>query len=87
MLVSRLGKADTVRMLVSHGASVESVDKVTNIHAHALANTSCITDVSVIMRLTRALSLFPALSVSLSPSLSLSLDIYTYIYIYAYVYI
>jgi hypothetical protein len=32
------GQADTVRVLVELGASLEAVDKV-NIHAHALANT------------------------------------------------
>jgi hypothetical protein len=45
------GHADTVRVLVELGASVEAVDKV-NIHAHALANTCCIKAVSGIMRMT-----------------------------------
>jgi hypothetical protein len=45
------GHADTVRVLVELGASVEAVDKV-NIHAHALANTCCIKHVSGIMRMT-----------------------------------
>ncbi len=39
------GHADTVRVLVELGASVEAVDKV-NIHAHALAYTCCIKHVS-----------------------------------------
>ena len=34
------GHAETVRVLVELGASVEAVDKV-NIHAHALAYTRC----------------------------------------------
>jgi hypothetical protein len=38
-------------VLVELGASVEAVDKV-NIHAHALANTCCIKNVSGIMRMT-----------------------------------
>ncbi len=38
LLASERGHADTVRVLVELGASVEAVDKV-NIHAHALANT------------------------------------------------
>ena len=37
------GHADTVRVLVELGASVEAVDKV-NIHAHALANKCFIKD-------------------------------------------
>ena len=45
------GKADTARVLVENGASVEAVDKV-NIHVHALANTCCIKDVSVLVRIT-----------------------------------
>jgi hypothetical protein len=45
------GHADTVRVLVELGASVEAVDKV-NIHAHALAYTCCIKAVSGIMRMT-----------------------------------
>jgi hypothetical protein len=43
------GHAETVRVLVELGASVEAVDKV-NIHAHALAHTCCIKHVSGIMR-------------------------------------
>ncbi len=48
---SRYGHAETVRVLVEHGASLEAVDKV-HIHAHALANTCCIEAVSGIMRMT-----------------------------------
>ncbi len=43
--------AETVRVLVELGASLEAVDKV-NIHAHALAYTCCIKAVSGIMRMT-----------------------------------
>ncbi len=43
------GHADTVRVLVELGASLEAVDTV-NIHAHALANTCCIKHVSAIVR-------------------------------------
>jgi hypothetical protein len=48
LLASEGGHADTVRVLVELGASVEAVDKV-NIHAHALAYTCCIKHVSGIM--------------------------------------
>jgi hypothetical protein len=48
---SSCGQAETVRVLVELGASVEAVDKV-HIHAHALANTGCIKHVSGIMRMT-----------------------------------
>ena len=40
---SHNGHADTARVLVELGASVEAVDKV-NIHAHALANKCFIKD-------------------------------------------
>jgi hypothetical protein len=48
---SERGHAETVRVLVELGASVEAVSKV-NIHAHALAYTCCIKHVSGIMRMT-----------------------------------
>ena len=54
MLASEGGHTDTVRALVELpelGALVEAFDKV-NVHAHALANTSCIKHVSGIMRMT-----------------------------------
>ena len=51
LLASERGHADTVRVLVELGASVEAVDKV-KIHAHALAHTCCIKHVSGIMRRT-----------------------------------
>ena len=41
LLASGRGHAETVRVLVELGASLEAVDEV-NIHAHALANTGCI---------------------------------------------
>ncbi len=44
------GHADTVRVLVELGASLEAVDKV-NIHAHALAYTCSMKAVSWIMRI------------------------------------
>ncbi len=50
-LASEGGRAETVRVLVEHGASLEAVDTV-HIHAHALANTCCIKAVSGIMRMT-----------------------------------
>jgi hypothetical protein len=40
LLASERGHAETVRVLVELGASLEAVDKV-NIHAHALACTCC----------------------------------------------
>ncbi len=49
LLASERGHADTVRMLVELGASLEAVDKV-NIHAHALAYTCCVKHVSGIVR-------------------------------------
>jgi hypothetical protein len=48
---SEHGHAETVRVLVELGASLEAVDKV-NIHAHALAYTCCIKHVSGIMKMT-----------------------------------
>ncbi len=48
---SERGHAETVRVLVELGASLEAVDKV-HIHAHALAYTCCINHVSGIMRMT-----------------------------------
>ena len=45
------GHAETVRVLVELGASLEAVDKV-HIHAHALAYTCCIKHVSGIMRMS-----------------------------------
>ena len=48
---SERGHAETVRVLVELGASLEAVDKV-HIHAHALADTCCIKHVSGIMRMT-----------------------------------
>ncbi len=45
------GHAETVRVLVELGASLEAVDKV-HIHAHALAYTCCIKAVSGIMRMS-----------------------------------
>jgi ankyrin repeat protein len=51
MWASSNGHADTVRVLVELGASVEAVDKV-NIHSHALANTCSIKHVSGMMRMT-----------------------------------
>jgi hypothetical protein len=51
MWASARGHAETVRVLVELGASVEAVNTV-SIHAHALANTSCVKHVSGIMRMT-----------------------------------
>ena len=48
---SKGGHAETVRVLVELGASLEAVDKV-HIHAHALAYTCCIKAVSGIMRMS-----------------------------------
>jgi hypothetical protein len=50
MFASCRGHADTVRVLVQRGASLEAVDKV-HIHAHALADTCCIKHVSGIWRI------------------------------------
>jgi hypothetical protein len=44
------GHAETVRVLVELGLSLEAVGRV-HIHAHALANTCCIKAVSGIMRI------------------------------------
>ena len=51
LLASVRGHAETVRVLVELGASLEAVDKV-HIHAHALAYTCCIKHVSGIMRMS-----------------------------------
>ncbi len=51
MWASCRGHAETVRVLVELGASLEAVNTV-SIHAHALANTGCIKHVSWIMRMT-----------------------------------
>ena len=48
---SERGHAETVRVLVELGASLEAVDKV-HIHAHVLAHTCCIKHVSGIMRMS-----------------------------------
>ncbi len=48
---SERGHAETVRVLVELGASLEAVSNVT-IHAHALTYTCCIKAVSGIMRMT-----------------------------------
>jgi hypothetical protein len=50
MRASEFGHAETVRVLVELGVSLEAVDKV-NIHAHALADTCCIKHVSGIWRM------------------------------------
>jgi hypothetical protein len=47
LLASSRGHAETVRVLVELGASLEAVDKV-HIHAHALANTCCIKHVTAL---------------------------------------
>jgi hypothetical protein len=51
LCASEGGHAETVRVLVELGASVEAVDKV-HVHVHALAYTCCIKHVSAIMRMT-----------------------------------
>jgi hypothetical protein len=48
---SLYGHAETVRVLVKLGASLEAVDKV-HIHAHALAYTCCIKHLSGIVRMS-----------------------------------
>jgi hypothetical protein len=63
------GHAETVRVLVELGASVEAVDKV-SIHAHALAHTCCIKHVSGIMRMTIIIMTHAY--------------VYMYVYMYAY---
>ncbi len=51
LLASERGHAETVRVLVELGASLEAVNTV-HIHAHALAYTCCVKRVSGIMRMT-----------------------------------
>ncbi len=48
---SLFGHAETVRVLVELGASLEAVDKV-HVHAQALAYTCCVKHVSGIMRMS-----------------------------------
>jgi hypothetical protein len=91
MCASRYGHADTVRVLVELGASLEAVDKV-NIHAHALACTCCIKAVSGIMRMTIILMshacacifvcmyIYMFIYMFISIYLSIYLSIYIYIY-------
>jgi hypothetical protein len=75
------GHADTVRVLVELGASLEAVDEV-NIHAHALAYTCCIKHVSGIMRMIMIM-ISP---VCVQRFLYLYVCMYIYIYIYIHVY-
>jgi hypothetical protein len=70
------GHADTVRVLVELGASVEAVDKV-NIHAHVLANTFCIKAVSGITRMTMIIMRHVYACVYIY--------IHSYVYVYSYV--
>jgi hypothetical protein len=63
LFASQRGHAETVRVLVELGASVEAVDKV-HIHAHALAYTCCIKHVCGIMRM-RMIFLSPLYKVSI----------------------
>ena len=88
------GHAETVRVLVELGASVEAVDEVT-IHAHALANTGCIKHVCGIMRMTmiimshafacRCIYMHSYIHVYSYLSYTyVCIYIYTYIYIHAY---
>jgi hypothetical protein len=91
MWASCRGHAETVRVLVELGASLEAVDKV-SIHAHALANTGCIKHVSGIMRM-RMIIMSHAHACrciymhSYIHAYSYLSYIYAYIYIYIYIYI
>ena len=49
LVASERGHAETVRVLVELGASLEAVDKV-NIHAHALAYTCCTIELNCTFR-------------------------------------
>ncbi len=63
------GHAETVRVLVEIGASLEAVDKV-HIRAHALAHTCCIKHVSGIMRMSMIFfSPLPKVTIYFLPSL------------------
>ncbi len=82
--------AETVRVLVELGASLEAVDKV-NIHAHALAYTCCIKHVSGIMRMTIIIMshAFACICVYMHSYIhvySYLSYIYVFNYIYTYVY-
>ncbi len=84
------GHADTARVLVELGASVEAVDKV-NIHAHALANTCFMKDVFVLMRMTIAMISFMCAYRFMCVdvyiySWNICMHIYIYIYIYMSIY-
>ena len=67
LLASERGHAETVRVLVELGASLEAVDKV-HIHAHALAYTCCIKHVSGIMRMSIFFSPLPKVTILFFPS-------------------
>jgi hypothetical protein len=76
MWASFRGHAETVRVLVELGASVDFVDKV-HIHAHALAYTCCIKHVSGIMRM-------PMIIMSHAYA-CVFVCIYKYVYLYIHV--
>jgi hypothetical protein len=93
------GHAETVRVLVELGASVEAVDEV-NIHAHALANTGCIRHVSGIMRMIIIMSHayacvfvymdscgYVCIYIFVCMYICIYPDIYSCIYIYACIYV
>jgi hypothetical protein len=82
---SKGGHAETVRVLVELGASVEAVDEV-NIHAHALANTCCIKHVSGIMRMTMII-MSPVCVTSRHTYIHMCVYIYIHTYIHTYEYI
>jgi hypothetical protein len=67
LLASQRGRAETVRVLVELGASLEAVDKV-HIHAHALAHTCCIKLVSGIMRMSIFFPSLPKVTILYFPS-------------------
>ena len=64
---SERGHAETVRVLVELGASLEAVDEV-HIQAHALAYTCCIKHVSGIMRMSIFFFPLPKVTILFFPS-------------------
>jgi hypothetical protein len=78
MWASERGHAETVRVLVELGASVEAVDKV-HIHAHALAYTCCIKHVSGIMRMTMIIMSHGYGCVFVCMYVHIRIDVYSYV--------
>ncbi len=81
---SERGHAETVRVLVELGASVEAVDKV-HIHAHALAYTCCIKQVPGIMRMIMIIMSHACACICICMYIHSYVDMYIHVYVCMYV--